>query len=62
LTIQKNRKIHFHTNLCRGCGVCSTACPEEAIAMIPLDTCNERQSLITRIGCGPAPASAINDS
>jgi Pyruvate/2-oxoacid:ferredoxin oxidoreductase delta subunit len=62
LTVKKKRKIHFYRNLCRGCGVCSTACPEEAIAMTPLDTCNERQSLITRIGCGPAPAPGKSDS
>jgi Pyruvate/2-oxoacid:ferredoxin oxidoreductase delta subunit len=62
LTIKKDRTVHFHKNLCRGCGICSTACPEGAIAMIMLDTCNERYSLITRIGCGPEPASAINDS
>ncbi|MGD8302596.1 MAG: 4Fe-4S binding protein [Desulfobacterales bacterium] len=58
----KSRKVFFHQNLCRGCGVCSTACPQEAIAMIPLNFCNERHSLITRIGCGPTPASRKNDS
>jgi Pyruvate/2-oxoacid:ferredoxin oxidoreductase delta subunit len=62
LNVKKVRKIHFHKNLCRGCGVCSTACPEQAIAMIALDTCNERHSLITRIGCGSVTASATNNS
>jgi Pyruvate/2-oxoacid:ferredoxin oxidoreductase delta subunit len=57
LTIKSGKQIHFNKDLCRGCGVCSTACPEEAIAMIPLDTCNNAQSLITRIGCGPNPAA-----
>ena len=29
--------ISFDKSLCRGCGVCSTGCPEEAIEMIRLD-------------------------
>jgi Pyruvate/2-oxoacid:ferredoxin oxidoreductase delta subunit len=62
LTAKRNRKIHLHKHLCRGCGICSTACPEEAIAMIALDACNARQSLITRIGCGPVPAACEDDS
>jgi Pyruvate/2-oxoacid:ferredoxin oxidoreductase delta subunit len=36
---EKNRNkpaVCFDTNLCRGCGVCSTGCPAEAIEMIPL--------------------------
>ncbi len=62
LSVKKRKKTHFNEDLCRGCGVCSTACPEEAIAMIPLKTCNTTHSLITRIGCGPKPASGKNDS
>ncbi len=58
LSVKKRKKIHFNEDLCRGCGVCSTGCPEEAILMIPLDTCNETLSLITRLGCGPKPAAS----
>jgi Pyruvate/2-oxoacid:ferredoxin oxidoreductase delta subunit len=57
LSVKKHKKIYFNENLCRGCGVCSTGCPEEAIRMIPLDTCNQTHSLITRLGCGPKPAA-----
>ena len=48
-SVKKSKKIHFKKALCRGCGVCSTACPEAAIAMIPLDAGNERYSLVTRV-------------
>ncbi|MCK5417875.1 MAG: 4Fe-4S binding protein [Desulfobacterales bacterium] len=58
LSVKKRKKIYFNEALCRGCGVCSSGCPEEAIRMIPLDTCNETLSLITRLGCGPKPAAA----
>ncbi len=30
-------KVSFDKSLCRGCGVCSTGCPENAIEMIRLD-------------------------
>jgi ferredoxin len=58
LSTRKHQKIHFNKDLCRGCGVCSTTCPEEAIAMIPLETCNQTLSLITRLGCGTKPATS----
>jgi Pyruvate/2-oxoacid:ferredoxin oxidoreductase delta subunit len=62
-TSAKNiKKIHFNKDLCRGCGVCSTACPEEAIVMIPLDACNETHSLITRLAGEPRPVSAKSES
>jgi len=31
------RSVHLDSRLCRGCGVCSTGCPENAIEMIRLD-------------------------
>jgi Pyruvate/2-oxoacid:ferredoxin oxidoreductase delta subunit len=37
---EKNRNkpaVCFDTNLCRGCGVCSTGCPAEGIEMLPLN-------------------------
>jgi ferredoxin len=33
---KKRRTILFDKSLCRGCGVCSTGCPEDAIEMIRL--------------------------
>jgi len=57
LSVKNSKKVYFTKDLCRGCGVCSTACPQEAIAMLPLDTCNETYSLITRLGCEPKPAN-----
>ncbi len=60
--VNNRKKIHLNENLCRGCGVCSTGCPDEAIQMIPLDTCQAAHSLITRIGCGPVAAFGKNDS
>ncbi len=62
LFVKNRKKIDFNKDLCRGCGVCSTTCPEEAIVMLPLDTCNETQSLITRLEFKPIAASAKNDS
>jgi MinD superfamily P-loop ATPase len=62
LSIKKGKQIYFNKDLCRGCGVCSTACPEEAIAMIPLDTCNETHSLITQVIGEPKPASGKSES
>jgi Pyruvate/2-oxoacid:ferredoxin oxidoreductase delta subunit len=32
-----NKKVAFDKSLCRGCGVCSTGCPEGAIEMVRLD-------------------------
>ena len=61
LAAKSRKKVHFNEDLCRGCGVCSTGCPEAAILMIALDTCNAAYSLITRIGCGPVPGSGGND-
>jgi ferredoxin len=34
---KERRAVHFDSRLCRGCGVCSTGCPENAIEMIRLD-------------------------
>jgi ferredoxin len=34
---KEKRTVHFDSSLCRGCGVCSTGCPENAIEMIRLD-------------------------
>ena len=34
---KERRTILFDKSLCRGCGVCSTGCPENAIEMIRLD-------------------------
>jgi ferredoxin len=34
---KEKRTVHFDSSLCRGCGVCSTGCPEDAIEMIRLD-------------------------
>lgn len=34
---KEKRPVHFDSSLCRGCGVCSTGCPENAIEMIGLD-------------------------
>ena len=31
------KQLHYDADLCRGCGLCSTTCPEEAIEMKPLD-------------------------
>ena len=45
----KSRIIHFNQNLCRGCGVCSTGCPEEAIEMIGIEC---KQSLINKLLIG----------
>ena len=56
------KKIHLDENLCRGCGVCSTGCPDEAIWMIPLDTCHSDYSLVTHLGCGPASVLDKNNS
>ena len=62
LSIKNSKIIQFKNKLCRGCGVCSTACPQEAITMIPLDTCNEKHSLITQRIAEPKPASAKSKS
>jgi Pyruvate/2-oxoacid:ferredoxin oxidoreductase delta subunit len=40
------KSIQFNANLCRGCGVCSTGCPEEAIEMMAIEG---KQSLINEI-------------
>jgi ferredoxin len=53
----EGKQIYFNKDLCRGCGVCSTACPEEAITMIPLAACNETHSLITQVLGEPKPVS-----
>ena len=45
----QSRTIHFNQNLCRGCGVCSTGCPEEAIEMTGIEC---KQSLINKILIG----------
>ena len=42
----QSRIIHFNQNLCRGCGVCSTGCPEKAIEMTGIEC---KQSLINEI-------------
>ena len=34
---KEKRTVYFDSSLCRGCGVCSTGCPENAIEMIRLD-------------------------
>jgi len=34
---KNKRTVHLDSSLCRGCGVCSTGCPENAIKMIRLD-------------------------
>ncbi|CAB1058660.1 hypothetical protein D1BOALGB6SA_3416 [Olavius sp. associated proteobacterium Delta 1] len=34
---KEKRTVQFDSGLCRGCGVCSTGCPENAIEMIRLD-------------------------
>ena len=48
------KKIRFNVDLCRGCGICSTGCPEQAIEMVTL---NSRQSIYSRIlGIGRQPA------
>jgi Pyruvate/2-oxoacid:ferredoxin oxidoreductase delta subunit len=62
LKVNDRKKIHLNEKACRGCGVCSTGCPDKAIRMIPLETCTAVYSLITRIGCGPVPESGQNDS
>jgi Pyruvate/2-oxoacid:ferredoxin oxidoreductase delta subunit len=61
LSDKNSKKIHFNKDVCRGCGVCGSACPEEAIAMIPLDTCNETHSLITRLIGEPKPVSGKSE-
>jgi Pyruvate/2-oxoacid:ferredoxin oxidoreductase delta subunit len=40
------KQIVFYRDLCRGCGVCATGCPEDAIEMIPL---NDNRSLWDKI-------------
>ncbi len=42
----QSRTIHFNQILCRGCGVCSTGCPEEAIEMAAIEC---KQSLVNKI-------------
>ena len=42
----QSKSIQFNENLCRGCGVCSTGCPEEAIEMTEIEC---KQSLINEI-------------
>ena len=42
----QTKSIQFNENLCRGCGVCSTGCPEEAIEMTAIEC---KQSLINEI-------------
>jgi ferredoxin len=34
---KEKRSVRFDSNLCRGCGVCSTGCSENAIEMIRLE-------------------------
>jgi Pyruvate/2-oxoacid:ferredoxin oxidoreductase delta subunit len=61
-TVKKQKNIHLDENLCRGCGVCSTGCPDEAIRMVALDTCQSDYSLVTRLGCGPVSMPGNNNS
>jgi Pyruvate/2-oxoacid:ferredoxin oxidoreductase delta subunit len=42
----EKKSIQFHAHLCRGCGVCSTGCREEAIAMTAIEC---KQSLMNEI-------------
>lgn len=42
----EGKTIYFNADLCRGCGVCSTGCPQQAIEMVSLDS---RQSVCSRI-------------
>jgi len=45
-TKAQSRIIHFNEDLYRGCGVCSTGCPEKAIEMTVIEC---KQSLISKI-------------
>ena len=42
----KTKSIQFNETLCRGCGICSTGCPEEAIEMAAIEG---KQSLLNKI-------------